>query len=189
MKDIRNIIILILVGVILYLTQCNRIEPVPIKVEIRDSLIYVPEYLTFYNTDTIIKEIPIPYRYDTIIYETDTIEYYRIDTANLILDYFYKRFYNDTISLDSLGYLVVQDTIFNNRILSRKIIRNIDFAIKPLTVRSNRWYWGFSLLGTTQQFNAVTGDILWVQPNNAYSLGVGTDGNNWVFKGSIYFRF
>lgn len=186
---IKDIIILILVAVILYLTQCNRPDTQPVEIQIKDTTIYVPEYLTFYNTDTIKEKVYLPYRYDTIIYETDTIEILYVDTANLILDYFYKRVYQDTISLDTLGFLVIKDTIHNNRILSRRVVRNINFTVKPLVMRSNRWYWGFSLLGNTTEFNAITADVLWVQPNNAYSLGIGTDGSGWVFKGSIFFRF
>ena len=189
MKDIRNIIILILVAVIVYLTQCNRPDETPQQIVIKDTTIYVPEYLTIYGTDTIFKDVPLPYEVERIVTRYDTIEVYHVDTANLILDYFYKRVYNDTIKLDSLGFLVIKDTIQTNRILSRRVIRNINFKVKPLTVRSNRWYWGLSLLGNTQEFNAITADLLWVQPNNAYSLGVGTDGTDWIFKGSIYFRF
>ena len=189
MKDIRNIIILVLIAVIVWLTQCNRPDETPQRVLIKDSLVYVPEYVTFYGTDTIYQDVPLPYEVRDTIYEFDTVEFYHIDTANLILDYFYKRHYQDTIKLDSLGYVLIKDTIYNNRILTRNVIKNIDFKIKPLVVKNNRWFWGISLLGNTQTFNAITADILFVQPRNAYSLGVGTDGNNWVFKGSLYFKF
>ena len=188
MKDIRNVIILVLIAIIVWLTQCDRVEP-DTQIVIKDTTVYVPEYLTIYGTDTVFEEVPLPYEVETIVTRYDTIEVYHVDTANLILDYFFKRAYNDTIKLDSLGFLVIKDTIQTNRITNRTVIRNIDFKIKPLVVKNNRWFWGVSLLGNTQEFNAITADILFVQSKNAYSLGVGTDGTNWVFKGSLYFKF
>ena len=71
-----------------------------------DSLVYVPKWRTRIVTE-----------HDTI--PTD------IDTLSILKDYYSKYFYTDTLDLDSLGNIVINDTISKNQIIFREINPNI----------------------------------------------------------------
>lgn len=84
---------------------------------------------TVYNTvtDTIYKASPSliveVLVHDTII-QNKLIT--RIDTVNLVKEFFTKRFYSDTLVIDEYGYVVIEDTIYNNDIQNREYLYSIN---------------------------------------------------------------
>ncbi len=187
MKNLQTIIILVLVAVILWLTQCQRNDcPEVTETIINDSIVYVPKIVTevVTNKQTVYK--------DRIIHDTVRINEGIVQYITPEVDYFIKRFYSDTISLDSLGHIIVQDTIFQNKILARKILREFkmqNVTFKPSRLHKTAFYIGFGTSISKQQFKSLTFEVLLTRKKNAYSLGFGFDENfNYLYKGSIYFK-
>lgn len=113
LRSAPYIVIALLLGYVIYLKECTpAIEPETITV--RDT-IYKPKIDTIYKpyTNTIYKDTGST-KIVTIT-KTDTV----IDTVLLIQDYLSKVTYTDTILNDSKGFIVVNDTIYKNRIISR----------------------------------------------------------------------
>ena len=175
-KNIQTLFIVVLVVVILFMRSCDggggSVEPKVItKVE------------TKWDTITITKNVYIPkWKNKYITTPGDTIYVpidKEIDSLQIIKDYFTKYYYEDKISLDSLGYIVIQDTIYNNRILSRKVIPTIFFPkttiIKiPPPPPTNSFYGGIEIGGKASQLDYLGGKILWkTKKDQIYGLGLG----------------
>ena len=180
-NNIQLVIIVVLIIIIILQQQCsgpstglnffnkNLKQPTPIegtvitKIETKwdtikiDSLIYVPKWRTH------------------IITEYDTIPA-NIDTLSILKDYYTKYFYTDTLDLDTLGNIVINDTISQNLITSRKIIPNIYIPTTTIErdslISKNEFYYGFGLAGNKQQFNYIGGELLW-RSKRKRVIGVG----------------
>ena len=186
-NNIQLVIIVVLIIIIILQQQCsgpstglnlfnkNLKQPTPIegtvitKIETKwdtikiDSLIYVPKWRTHTITE-----------YDTIPAD--------IDTLSILKDYYTKYFYTDTLDLDTLGNIVINDTISHNLITSRKIIPNIYIPTTTIErdslISKNEFYYGFGLAGNKQQFNYIGGELLWrSKRKKVIGLGVGINQN------------
>ena len=79
----------------------------------------------------------------------DTVEVQKVlkvDTLEILKDYFEKYVYLDTIPIDTLGYVSIIDTLSQNRILYRKPTINIQIPTKTITIverENEREYYGF----------------------------------------------
>lgn len=107
----------------------------PLRGKIKDS--YSKQYdIIKYEVDTLeTTKDSIVYRPGKDIYHDTTIYIEKpisIDTALIIEYYFTKNLYRDTLKLkDSLGYVVVHDTVTQNAITGRKYV----YEIKQKTTR------------------------------------------------------
>ena len=135
--NIQTLVILVLVILVL-LKTCGSgdevtTEKVVTKVEVRyDTLevekkVFVPKIKTVVRTNTIT---------DTVVLKS------RIDTLAILKDYYNKYVYQDTLKLDSLGYVVIMDTISQNKIFSRRFDSQI---LIPTTTITNDIYLNQSL--------------------------------------------
>lgn len=87
------------------------------------------EYIPITNIDTVYQtEIDIQRYLDTIIYyQVDTLQ---IDTLSILKDYYAKYVYNDSIQFDdNLGYIVINDTITQNKITYRSVLPHLNQKI------------------------------------------------------------
>lgn len=140
-----------------------------------DSLVYVPRWRTKVTTV-----------YDTI--PTD------IDTLSILKDYYAKYFYTDTLSLDSLGSIVINDTISRNSIIFREIQPNVLIPTTTVTntvfVNNREFYVGFGLKGRTDQINYLGGELLYrTKSKQVYGVGVGVNqGFQPVLGFSMYWK-
>lgn len=129
-----------------------------------DSLVYVPKWNT-----------KIEYRteYETIMQD--------IDTVSILKDYYSKYVYSDTVSLDSFGNIVINDTITENKIVFRKIKPNIYIPTTTITrdslISRNEFYYGIGLAANKQSFNYIGGELLF-RSKKKKVLGVGVGLNN-----------
>ena len=155
MKKWYSIVIVILTIIIL-VQYCSRPEKgsndnggnPPKEIVIKKE--YIP------IIDTVIqdgKTIYIPGKtiYDTNrVYDT-TFLLQDIDTMAILFLYFERAIYKDTLQNDSIAFIFIEDTITENRILSRqKVIR-----IKPLfypEIPRRKLYAGIGLGGNINQF-------------------------------------
>ena len=198
-NNIQLVIIVVLIIIIILQQQCsgpstglnlfnkNLKQPTPIegtvitKIETKwdtikiDTLIYVPKWRTHTITE-----------YDTIPAN--------IDTLSILKDYYTKYFYTDTLDLDTLGNIVINDTISQNLITSRKIIPNIYIPTTTIErdslISKNEFYYGFGLAGNKQQFNYIGGELLWrSKRKKVIGLGVGINQNlQPVLTGRLFWK-
>lgn len=107
-----------------YITnKCSHIETETV-VEYKNTIEYVPAIDTIVQTNTVrefvrdtitIKETILDTIIDTII-QSIPIE----DMAKIVALYYNKNFYLDSIPIDTIGFVLISDTIQKNRIINRK---------------------------------------------------------------------
>lgn len=146
-----------------------------------DSLVYVPRWRTKVTTV-----------YDTI--PTD------IDTLSILKDYYAKYFYTDTLSLDSLGSIVINDTISRNSIIFREIQPNVLIPTTTITntiyLNKREFYGGISIGGMVNPvqdespINHVSGELLYKnKKRQIYGFGLGIDKDFYpIISGRMYWK-
>ena len=168
-KNIQTLLIVVLV-VLLFLQRSCSSTPVA-EPEV------ITETVTKWDTVSIVKTEYVP-RWKTRI-ETihDTIPS-SIDTVAILKDYYAKYFYTDTIHIDTLGSIVINDTITRNLISMRDVQSNIFIPTTTITntiyLYKHEFYGGFSVGATNQAVQNINGEFLYVnKKRDAYGFGVG----------------
>ena len=166
----EHIVILVLGVALLWLTQCRRTEP------IIDEIVKT-EVVTKWDTVEVAKTEYVPKIIEKVVVDIDTFTA-PIDTVSVLEDYYAKYFYTDTIQIDTLGSVVINDTITRNLISFRDVQSNIFIPTTTITntVYLNRreFYGGISLTGQPTQLDFINGELLYKgKKRNAYGIGVG----------------
>ncbi len=185
-KNIQNLLIVVLVVIILLMRGCSRNKPISepkiitetivkwdtLKI---DSLVYVPKWRT--KVTTIHDTIPAD-----------------IDTLDILKDYYAKYSYTDTLSLDSLGSIVINDTISRNSILFRNVQPNILIPTITVTntsyIHQREFFGGVSLGVSPTAIQNINGEILFVnKKRQAYGFGIGLN-NEFapIYTGRLYWK-
>jgi hypothetical protein len=117
-----------------------------------------------------------------------------VDTAFILNDYYSTYAYTDTLSLDSLGSIVINDTISRNSILFRNVQPNI--LIPTITVTNTSYLYqreffgGVSLGVSPTAIQNINGEILFVnKKRQAYGFGIGLN-NEFapIYTGRLYWK-
>ncbi|MDB9992666.1 hypothetical protein OAD97_00690 [bacterium] len=187
-KNIQNIVIISLVVIILWLQNCSgnggvtpitptTITEISVKYDtIRET---TPEYIPKWKTRVEVK-------IDTFIQH--------IDTLSILADYYAKYYYKDTIKVDTIGYVVVVDSLTRNSIFSRNVVSNFTIPITTIThtkyINNREFYVGLKVQGRTDQLNYVGGELLFkTRKDKAYSVGVGLNQEfQPVISGGVFFK-
>jgi hypothetical protein len=117
-----------------------------------------------------------------------------IDTMSILRDYYAKYFYTDTIKVDSLGFIVINDTVTRNLISKRDVQSNIFIPTTTVTnttyLYKRELFWGVAVSGNKEQIQSVNGELMYVnKKRNAYGFGVGVDQNfQPIFTGRLYWK-
>lgn len=193
--DLKLVTIIGLIIVILCLRSCHTEDGPIIKVDGKKyqvikhkvDTIYVPTIQTIYKKgDVIYKEFPIYVQLPP-----------RIDTVEVIKDYYSKVVYKDTLKLkDSLGYITLTDTIFRNNISGRVWDSHVNkITIKDITIvkelPKNQFYLGGLLnLNNKSGFTSVGPSVLFkTKKDRVFSVGAGLGTNMTVYyQGGIYIK-
>jgi len=173
--NFKNLIILVLIIVIIFLRQCSGDggEITPSEPTI------VTKVETKYDTITIDKKVYVPKWKTKIVTQVDSILVNtKIDTLEVLKDYYAKNVFVDKIELDSLGFVTITDTIWKNTLFNRLVESEIIIPTTTVTqteyINPREFYIGFGLNGTTKQFNYVGGSILYrTRKKQAFGLGIG----------------
>lgn len=149
--------------------------------------IYVPTIQTVYKKGAVIyKEIPIYIEIPG-----------RIDTSQVVRDYYSKVVYKDTLKLnDSLGYVALTDTIYRNNILGRVWDAHVNkITIKDVLIVKDlpktQVYLGGQLgLNNQSGFTSVGPSVvIKTKKDKLFSVGVGLGPNNTVqYQGGVYIK-
>ena len=169
--SIQNLLIIILVAVLLYQSQCSRKDPVEPEVIVTIE--------TKWDTVNVTQTEYVPKWRTKVVTEHDTIPQ-DIDTMSILKDYYAKYHYTDTLTLDTLGYLVLNDTISKNSVLSRSFISDISIPTTTITkeiyLNKREFYWGMGVNGGTSQLDYVGGEFMFKnKQRNMYGIGVGVN--------------
>ena len=169
LNSLQTVLIFILVLVLLYLTQCSKTDPVEPEVIVTIE--------TKWDTVNVVQTEYVPKWRTKIVTEHDTIPA-DVDTMAILEDYYAKYYYTDTLTLDTLGYLVVNDTITQNSILSRSFVSKVQIPTTTITkeiyLNKREFYWGVGAHGRTDQLNYVGGEFMYRTKNKqVYGLGIG----------------
>ena len=184
-KNIQTLLIVVLV-VLLFLQRSCSSTPIPEPKVITetvtkwdtlkiDSLVYVPKWKT--RIETIHDTIPSS-----------------IDTVAILKDYYAKYFYSDTIQLDTLGSVVINDTVTRNLISFRDVQSNIFIPTTTITntvyLYKREFFGGVSVGSTNQAVQNINGELLYVdKKRNAYGFGIGLNPDfQPIFTGRMYWK-
>jgi len=192
LKSNFQFLIIIICLLLIYLSRCNNFgrNDTNIVGTKTDTMWILTQGDTTY--------IPVPHKVTntiyTPLYKTDTLEITEVlptDTAAIINKFFQKAYYSDTQQINKYGRIVINDTVYRNRILSRGLVTDIKVPEVTNTVtieqKKNKVFIGASVIGTpTTPIYAVGGDLsLQDKTDKMYSLGAfsNVQGNVWYQAG------
>jgi len=169
--SIQNVLIIVLALVLLYQRQCSRKDPVEPEVIVTIE--------TKWDTVNVTQTEYVPKWRTKVVTEHDTIPQ-DIDTMSILKDYYAKYHYTDTLTLDTLGFLVLNDTISKNSVLSRSFTSDISIPTTTITkeiyLNKREFYWGLGVNGGTSQLDYVGGEFMFKnKQRNMYGIGVGVN--------------
>ena len=181
-NNIFSFIVLILLLSLIYLQWVNKQQKQakePLQIVKRDTV-----YMDIRNYTNIVPKLVerIPY----LITESETRYFPDTNYAKLVQQYhnlveelLAKHIYIDTLRIDSIGYVQVNDTISNNRVLGRSYLSNLSYPIITNTVyqpeaKKAMLYWGVGM-----QMNNV------FSVNSLSTGGIYKFKNNFMLGGSI----
>lgn len=170
------IIIGVLILVIIIMRSC---QPGP---EIIEKPVIVTKIDTVWVEKPIEKLVYVPVEKTLIKYLPGEIKYIDVDTSAILEDYFSKRIFEDKIQLDSFGYVLVRDTVSQNKIISRTTEGKYKFpTITTTTTITNppiykaKFFIGFDIEGNKTQPISYFGPnvTLVTKRDKLYSIGAG----------------
>ena len=170
--DIKTLLIVVL-GVIIFLTRSCQGGS-----DITEPQV-ITEVVTQWDTVKVENTKYIPKVIERIVVNIDTFAT-PIDTLSVLQDYYAKYFYTDTIKIDTLGYVTINDTITRNLISFRDVQSEILIPTTTITntvyINKRELYWGTTLNGDRTQLNNLSGNFLYkTKKRNVYNIGVGVD--------------
>ena len=95
----------------------------------------------------------------TITIHDTSWKYTTIDTMAILRDFYAKNVYNDTVWLDSFGYVCWVDTVTRNKIAARQKSKNYKLPTITKTVTINNYYQQSRQANITAQIDPLTGTI------------------------------
>jgi hypothetical protein len=183
-KNIQTLLIVVL-AVLLFLQKSCSSTPSEPKV--------ITEIVTHWDTVKVETTKYVPKIVEKVVVDIDTFST-PIDTVTVLKDYYAKYFYTDTIQIDTLGSIVINDTITRNLISMRDVQSNIFIPTTTITntiyLYKREFYGGISVGATNQAVQNINGEILYVnKKRDAYGFGIGLNPDfQPIFTGRIYWR-
>ena len=172
-KNIQTLLIVVLAVLLFLQRSCSSTPPVEPKV--------ITEVVTHWDTVKVETTEYVPKIVEKVVVNIDTFSA-PIDTVSVLKDYYAKYFYTDTIQIDTLGSIIINDTITRNLIAMRDVQSNIFIPTTTITntvyLYKREFFGGISVGGNPQMIQNINGEFLYVnKKRNAYGFGVGLDPN------------
>ena len=172
-KNIQTLLIVVLAVLLFLQRSCSSTPPVEPKV--------ITEIVTHWDTVKVETTEYVPKIVEKVVVNIDTFSA-PIDTVSVLKDYYAKYFYTDTIQIDTLGSIIINDTITRNLIAMRDVQSNIFIPTTTITntvyLYKREFFGGISVGGNPQMIQNINGEFLYVnKKRNAYGFGVGLDPN------------
>lgn len=176
-----NVVVLILVSVIL-LQKCTSTPAKPIEPKIVKDTVWVVTKNTVITKPTLVKTIPGKPETNYIPdpnYSKLVLQYTKLVEEHIALNV-----YKDTIKIDSIGHVYINDTVSKNNISYRKVAWDLKYPIVTKTItlppiRNNQLYVGGGIQGgQTQLLNQFNvGLLLKTKSDKVYNVYTGLNTN------------
>jgi hypothetical protein len=168
-KNIQTLLIVVLAVLLFLQRSCSSTPPVEPTV--------ITEIVTHWDTVKVETTKYVPKIVEKVVVDIDTFSA-PIDTVTVLKDYYAKYFYTDTIQIDTLGSIVINDTITRNLISMRDVQSNIFIPTTTITntiyLYKREFYGGISVGATNQAVQNINGELLYVnKKRDAYGFGIG----------------
>jgi hypothetical protein len=189
--NFNYLVIGILVAIIFLQRSCNGeqvlSDPQPI---ITTDTIWKTTHDTVYKKVSVIKKEYIKLQGEQYT-SGETIDTCKTRFENLLKEHLVRTVYSDTLKLDSLGTIVVRDTVWLNKLYGkRQYIKDykIPFVTKTITKPTppkRQLYFGGSIFGNTNSLQAITPGLLYKnKKDQVYQANIGLN-----FDGTITYGF
>ena len=184
-KNIQTLLVVVLAALLFFQRGCSSTPPVEPEV--------ITEVVTRWDTLKVATQEYVPKYLKKTVVEIDTFQV-PIDTLSILKDYYAKYFYTDTIKVDSLGFIVINDTVTRNLISKRNVQSNIFI---PTTTINNTIYLykrelfgGISVGSTPSAIQNLNGELLFVnKKRQAYGFGLGLNNNfDPIYTARLYWK-
>ena len=190
-KNIQTLLIVVLAALLFLQRGCSSTPPVEPKV--------ITEVITKWDTLKVETKEYIPKYIKKTVVEIDTFQS-PIDTISILKDYYAKYFYTDTIKVDSLGFIIINDTVTRNLISKRDVQSNI--FIPTTTINNTIYLYKRELFGgisvggminpvqDESPINYISGELMYVnKKRNVYGFGLGVDKDFLpIISGRLYWK-
>ena len=168
-KNIQTLLIVVLAAVLFLQRGCSSTPPVEPEV--------ITEVVTKWDTLKVTEKEYVPKYIRKTIIDIDTFQA-PIDTVSILKDYYAKYFYTDTIKIDTLGTIVINDTVTRNLISMRDVQSNIFIPTTTITntvyLYKREFYGGISVGSTNQAVQNINAELLYInKKRQSYGFGVG----------------
>ena len=168
-KNISTLLVVVLAALLFFQRGCSSTPPVEPKV--------ITEVVTKWDTVKVEQTEYVPQIIEKVVINIDTFST-PIDTVSVLKDYYAKYFYTDTIQLDTLGSIIVNDTITRNLISFRDVQSNIFIPTTTITntvyLYKREFYGGVSVGATNQAVQNINAELLYInKKRQSYGFGVG----------------
>jgi hypothetical protein len=168
-KNIQTLLIVVLAALLFLQRGCSSTPPVEPKV--------ITEVITKWDTLKVETKEYIPKYIKKTVVEIDTFQS-PIDTISILKDYYAKYFYTDTIKVDSLGFIIINDTVTRNLISKRDVQSNIFIPTTTVNniiyIYKKEFFGGVSVGANNQAVQNINGELLYVnKKRDAYGFGIG----------------
>jgi hypothetical protein len=190
-KNIQTLLVVVLAALLFLQRGCSSTPPVEPKV--------ITEVITKWDTLKVETKEYIPKYIKKTVVEIDTFQS-PIDTISILKDYYAKYFYTDTIKVDSLGFIIINDTVTRNLISKRDVQSNIFIPTTTITntvyLYKREFYGGVSVGGminpvqNESPINYISGELMYVnKKRNVYGFGLGVDKDFLpIVSGRLYWK-
>ena len=168
-KNIQTLLVVVLAALLFLQRGCSSTSPVEPEV--------ITEVVTQWDTIRVAEKEYVPKYIRKTIVDIDTFQA-PIDTVSILKDYYAKYFYTDTIKIDTLGTIVINDTVTRNLISMRDVQSNIFIPTTTITntvyLYKREFYGGISVGSTNQAVQNINAELLYInKKRQSYGFGVG----------------
>ena len=168
-KNIQTLLIVVLAVLLFLQRSCSSTPPVEPTV--------ITEVVTHWDTVKVKTTEYVPKIVEKVVVNIDTFSA-PIDTVSVLKDYYAKYFYTDTIQIDTLGSIIINDTITRNLISMRDVQSNIFIPTTTITntvyLYKREFLGGISVGATNQAVQNINAELLYVnKKRDAYGFGIG----------------
>ena len=168
-KNIQTLLIVVLAVLLLLQRSCSSTPQVEPEV--------ITEVVTKWDTLEVTNTKYVPKYIKKTIVNTDTFQA-PIDTVSILKDYYAKYFYTDTIKIDTLGTIVINDTVTRNLISIRDVQSNIFIPTTTITntiyLKKRELFGGVSVSSSPTAIQNLNGELLFInKKRQAYGIGAG----------------
>ena len=168
-KNIQTLLVVVLAALLFLQRGCSSTSPVEPEV--------ITEVVTQWDTIKVAEKEYVPKYIRKTVVEIDTFRA-PIDTISILKDYYAKYFYTDTIKIDTLGTIVINDTVTRNLISMRDVQSNIFIPTTTITntiyLKKRELFGGVSVSSSPTAIQNLNGELLFInKKRQAYGIGAG----------------